>query len=259
MAICKTTALVLKRRDYRDTSYLLTFYSRDFGLLRCIAKGAKRRDGRFTSPLEPLMINAIVFYESRRTDLHTLTSADLEREFPRLRKDPIRFAYGCYFAELVEAAWQPGDVNPKILALLAGALEKLEACEVPGPVARSYEVALLAEAGLLPKFDACTGCGGVIAGEAHFSLGAGGLVCARCVSREPSAFAISQETAAALQAMRKGLQPEPMGELSARELEKCLALFIEFHFDRRLKSPGFIRQVERSLRVLSNPRVSEVY
>ena len=55
MTVLTTTdAIVLKAMKYRDTSRIVTFYTRAFGKLRAIAKGARGPKNKFGSALEPL-------------------------------------------------------------------------------------------------------------------------------------------------------------------------------------------------------------
>ena len=42
MDFCKTPAITLRRTDYKDSSQIITFYTRDFGKIQALAKGLKR-------------------------------------------------------------------------------------------------------------------------------------------------------------------------------------------------------------------------
>ena len=48
----KTEAIVLRCLDYGESDRIVTFYTRDYGKLRGIAKGARRSRKRFANALE---------------------------------------------------------------------------------------------------------------------------------------------------------------------------------------------------------------
>ncbi|GAJ11315.1 unnamed protein product, partial [marine sediment metagenome] len=58
----KTQGIVLGSIDWHETSKIVTFYTKDFGKIRGVAKGARRKKSKF-SPLEILSRHTIVFYE----------------------------------------------------------------------------------------------------------------------------------------------------------------------------------------------------
>jgi len=70
MAILKTDALVINKRDFRETSLLADFYTRDHGKIRGILKGIRKDPRKFASTVEPFSRNEIVFYKSRTSTLH---------------------------------------------------------------------------------------------------------------------------------------------------------------------------------------------
>ena len=65
MSIQKTEAIVLNKHDFRETSIIANFYTRDFGKLSGIMKGIKEQPGKFASTLEPFSHNDIIFYKKR--------------------------------------------------------------------------------------------------------------------------------------------------------------------------------------------------
>ena len=66
MSATKTLAFTLKTQDYRDTSLLGYFYTRDHGKVRGIVKGIRDTRARFGSTLEPFSLNEILFYKRRK-------------------------------------------------------------------------------------------------------------------------------------------------------------------------------------------------
>ena len=94
MAIQKTEAIVLKTQAFRSSSLILTFFSRDFGKVRGIAKGVRQEQERRSALYELFTRLEIIFYEKTRSDLHLVSEASfLESYEPiRLQLEAIAFA-----------------------------------------------------------------------------------------------------------------------------------------------------------------------
>src|SRR6266513_5517661 len=95
----KATALVLRVVEFSETSSILTIFTREFGKVRGLAKGARRPKGPFESALDLLCLCRIVFLRKSSDALDLLTEAKLERRFrPR---DLSSLYAGYYVAELL--------------------------------------------------------------------------------------------------------------------------------------------------------------
>jgi len=65
-------AFILRRRDWQNSSLLLDLFTRDYGCLRVLARGARRNPARV--PFQPFALLTLGF--SGRQDLKTLTGID---------------------------------------------------------------------------------------------------------------------------------------------------------------------------------------
>ena len=84
MPIHKTDAIILNRKDYRETSYLVSMFTPDFGKIHAQVKGAKRKVDKYGSSFSPITYNKVVFYENLKSDLHIVSQADLVEHFPNI-------------------------------------------------------------------------------------------------------------------------------------------------------------------------------
>src|SRR5258705_7652829 len=115
MSATKTLAFILKTQDYRDTSLLGDFYTREHGRVRGIVKGIRDTRARFGSTLEPFSLNEILFYKRKRGgDLHLVTQVDMLEEFPVVRGDLERLATASYCIELVSELVEPEEPHREI-------------------------------------------------------------------------------------------------------------------------------------------------
>ncbi len=182
MPYLKTEAISLKRADYSETSQLITFYSRDFGKLSCIAKGARRPKTRFQGGVDLLNQCEIVFLESRSGGLSTLTECTVKNQFPGLRRRLPHFYAANFLAELVLLATFEGDPNPQVYLLLLDYLKGLAGLDRTQELTLSFVLKLLELLGTGPALEACCLCGKKIPprGRVSFQAQAGGVICLEC-------------------------------------------------------------------------------
>lgn len=206
MASEKTDAIVLRVIDFSETSAVVTLFSRDFGKISALAKGARRPKGPFENALDLLALVRVVFLRKSSDALDLLTEAKLQRRFRSAGRDLTRLYAGYYIAELLMELTDNHDPHPE---LFAAAEEALQALDGDGPLAATvlrFELAALRLLGHLPSLDECVSCGRPVAGQARVAFGllAGGVLCDACRSGQRHVVSLS---GAALGAMRTFAEP----------------------------------------------------
>jgi len=152
MPIDQSEAIVLRSFNVGEQDKIVAFFSRDKGLLRGMAKGARKFGNRFGSSLEQMSLVRVFYYEKERKDLVTVSQCDLLESFFDVPKD---FRTSCtlsYFAELVEEFF-PARAKEEVLFRLF--LSVLRAIKAGGDIdflSRYFEAWILQINGLLPDF-----------------------------------------------------------------------------------------------------------
>ena len=75
MSLEKATAIVMRTIDWSETSSIVTLFTREFGKISGLAKGARRPKGPFESALDLLALCRIVFLRKSSDALDLLTEA----------------------------------------------------------------------------------------------------------------------------------------------------------------------------------------
>lgn len=203
MAAEKATALVVRLVDFSETSVVATLFTREFGKVHALAKGARRPRGPFESALDLLCECRIVFLRKSSGALDLLTEAKLERRFRPASRELSSLYAGYYVAELLAELTDDHDPAPELYDAARAVLELLE-----GDVAHvtdivlAFELTALRVAGHLPSFEACAECGTSISTEKRvaFSGVAGGVLCESCRQRKTRIVNVSGKTIEALSA-----------------------------------------------------------
>lgn len=145
----KTDGVVLRRMEVRETSLLLTCFTRDLGKVQGLVKGVRGARAAVPWLMEPLTLQHLVVYERRRSPWALIGGCDLVDGFAPLRRDLERTAYGLLCLDLVEAMTELRDPHPEIFDLLLAALRALGDSRPPRTVARFLEARLLRACGHL--------------------------------------------------------------------------------------------------------------
>ena len=248
MAIHKTRGFILRRDDIRETSILLTVYSRDFGKLKLISKGVRSPEQRFVSAYELFALDEIVFYEKKKKNLFLLSQCELVNFFPKIRESLKRISYASYFIELLDAVTPFGEKSAALYELLLKSILLLSTDASPKRVARIFEIKLLSLLGVMPSLSNCVTCGKEIDKKAmRFSLSSGGVLCPNCFGKDKRARAVLAGTINFISSIEK-LPFERITKIKVTkrvglEVESLLGRFIRYHLDPRLRTLDFIKKI----------------
>ncbi|MFA5142941.1 MAG: DNA repair protein RecO [Candidatus Omnitrophota bacterium] len=250
MAIQKTEGILLRRQDLRETSLILTFYTKDFGKIKGIVRGVRGpRSVCGGANLEIFSLDEVVFYERRSSDIFTVSQCDLVEYFTPLRESLEKLAYATYLIELIDSVTALGDKNREAFDLLLNSLKLLSGESSAKRVARIFEIKLLHLLGLMPTLEQCANCGSKSGLSLRFSFRNGGLLCKECLKSDLDARPILQGTVKFIEHIR----PLPFERVArvkvasevGHELERILRKFLDYHVERRLKTVEFLKVIER--------------
>jgi len=184
MGPLKDLAVVLRLTDYSETSQIATLFGAEQGLLRVIAKGARRgTKTRFATGLDLLELGEIGFVPARGdAQLGTLTDWTQRETFTGVRRELVRLYGAMYATELIAALTEEADPHPELFDALLKLLRGLAGPPPAAPQIPIFQFALLAAIGYEPMLDACVSCQRPIprGTPVYFSAGAGGFLCRDC-------------------------------------------------------------------------------
>ena len=185
MPLVKTTAIILRSRKWGEADRIITFYSKDFGKIRGVARGARRQKSRFGGAIEPFSVCRLNLFEKAGDFLFRISHVDLIRSSQVLREDLRLMASAARMVNVVAAITPDGDPDPLLFDTLEQGLASLHESEDSRFTALLFQIRLLGLTGFRPQTDHCAACGRMhFVGEPQFSPLAGGLVCLTCAARQ---------------------------------------------------------------------------
>ena len=153
---------VLHSYPYKETSLIVDMFTRDFGRIGVVAKGAKRPLSKLRGVLQTFQPLSISF--SGKSELRTLIDAEWVGGMLPLEKTAL--LCGFYLNELLVKLLARDDPHPKLFDHYVATLNELAHGEPAQIALRKFERALLKETGVAADLTRCTSTRArVVAGE----------------------------------------------------------------------------------------------
>jgi len=240
-------AICLRTADWSETSQVVCFLTRGCGVVRLVAKGAKRPKSKTGGRLD-LMSEGDLVFTVKRESLGILIEFTESVARRTIRKDAARLYTALYALELASEALGEGDPHPEVFDLLHNALARWDQPDAPVPaVLAYYQWRLLRNVGLLGDMGACVSCGRAVtagggprAGGVRFSAAGGGLLCGACRG-DAEAVPVSAETLRGLAAValaESGGKAE-LSDAQAGGINRLLAYHAAYQLGKPLKTARY--------------------
>ena len=163
MNLVTTEAIVLRSYNLAEADRIVLCFTRAAGLIRGVAKGARRMRSRFGAGLEPFTLVRLEFREKENRELVTITGVEILKSHFDLAADVECAEALGYMAELVNEFAPPHEANEKLFRMVSACLDALAAApQISKIVLRYFEVWILRLAGSLPDVSACAVCGSAL-------------------------------------------------------------------------------------------------
>ncbi|MFB3131184.1 MAG: DNA repair protein RecO [Rhodothermales bacterium] len=124
--IIRTEAIVLRAMKYRETSQIVTLFTREKGKMAVLAKGARLLKSRFGSSLQPMSYTQVVFYHKPTRGLQTLSESAHVQFFHGISRNLEKISIGLRIVELIYALMPEEQQHPQVFNLLVEVLARLD-------------------------------------------------------------------------------------------------------------------------------------
>ncbi len=140
--VLTTDAIVIRLTRLTETSLIVHWFTEAHGLLKTVAKGARRAKSPFAGQLDLFFGGEISISQSRRGDLHSLREVAIRQWREGLRRNYTSTLLAAYCCQLLEIAVEPEHPDPGLHDLLKRALDHLDAAPPSLRALRHYETEL---------------------------------------------------------------------------------------------------------------------
>ncbi len=160
MPLIETESLIIKSYNLAEADRIVVFLTREHGMVRGVAKGAKRLKSQFGSALEPFSTVRLEYFQKDSVELVSIQRSELIRSFFAAAANPDFLQKFSYLGDLLVAFSPPHDPNETLYRMVKAAIET--AAANAGnllSVGVYFELWLLRLAGYMPDWSKCGECG----------------------------------------------------------------------------------------------------
>lgn len=179
-----TEALVIKEMNVGESDRLVTLFTRDYGVIKAFASGAKSIKSKKASATSLLTYSSFTILKKK--DTYKIYEAVPISLFFGAGSDITVLSLSQYFCELCSEFAPSGVANEEFLRLILNSLyfltkEKRE----PELIKAITELRVASISGYMPDLVACDGCGKFEDDIMYFNLNDGCLFCSECKPNIP--------------------------------------------------------------------------
>lgn len=178
-----TDAINLKSYNLSETDKIVVMYSKDKGIIKGVAKGAKKTTSKLGGRMDLLIANQLLLHKGKT--LNTICQAVSINTFKKTRADMNKLYYSIYCSEIVHSFGVENDPNSeeiyelfyKTLEYISNSKNKVELLLV----VLKFQLKITHIAGYSLELESCACCGDVLDNEnIWISPQSGGTVCLAC-------------------------------------------------------------------------------
>ena len=241
-----TEALVIKEMNVGESDRLVTLFTRDLGIIKAFASGAKNINSKKGAATALLTYSSFTILDKKGT--YRIYEATPIAQFFSLGSDIETLTLSQYFCQLALEFAEEGKPTPELLRLILNSLHFLTKEKRYAPLIKAItELRCAVISGYSPDLIACVGCGEFEKDLMYFSPEEGCLICSDCKG-EASGMPLSLTE---LSAMRHIVYSEfsklysfEIPEKSADRLSKITEKYITVQTDYRFSALEFYLSIK---------------
>ena len=137
-----TEAIVIRLTRLTETSLIVHWFTESHGLVKTVAKGARRAKSPFAGQIDLFFGGEISFSRARQGELHSLREVAIHNWREGLRRQYNSTLLAAYCCQVMESAVEPEHPDPGLFNLLQRVLDHLGSQSPSLRALRHFEVEL---------------------------------------------------------------------------------------------------------------------
>jgi len=242
----KAEGIIIRTTDYGETNKIVTLYTKEFGKIGLMARGAKKPKNPLSAVSQVLFYGLCLFSKSR--GLGVLYQAETLNPFRSIRENIEKMGHAAVILELTDRLTEDGRPSQGHYHLLRDTLLLMEKGTDPAVLSSMYALKMMPLAGIDPELGRCIHCGNK---KEHylFSISEGGFLCADCAKLDEYALVMSR-TVQKLLPLIRAVPLDRLGKVSLKaktigEIVSIIYAYYEQNAGIKLRSRRFIEQLSK--------------
>lgn len=190
--ILRTEGIVLNEMRFKETSKILNIYTKKFGRISVMAKGAYRAKSKLIAHTQPFSYSEYQLYKGR--SFYYINEASVIESFYDIRERIERVVCGFYILELLNRSTPEEEPNEVLFLLLEKSLTILSGLNDDFlKFIIAFELKYISFLGYRPYIERCVSCGSKELSNIKFSISEGGIICDNCFTVDSKAKKIDRD------------------------------------------------------------------
>lgn len=242
----KTDGLIIREINVGENDRIVTILTREKGIVRASAKGARSVKGHLASTCRLLCYSSFTLFRGK--DKYIISDAESSELFMGVRNDLQKLALAQYFCELCGFLVPEEEPAEMFLRLILNSLQLLQNDKRPIQLIKAaFEMRILTLSGYMPDIVACTVCGTYEDEIQYLYPKTGNICCSKCHKSGETAVALSKGALAALRhlvfADFSKLFAFSLPDKALKELEKASESFLHYRLERSFPTLEFYKNL----------------
>ncbi|MFH1825594.1 MAG: DNA repair protein RecO [Candidatus Firestonebacteria bacterium] len=249
----KTVGIIIKSRSFGETGKHLTIYTKSFGKINAIAKGAKKVRSRFGSSLELFTESELFMFKKEHKDLYLITQTKINKFLPNISKDIKKFGVASVISEFIYNFVPYTEKNIQLYNFFSYTLHLVNCVRYEEKVQMGFMVKFLSLVGYKINLNSCSSCNEYIKINSglikNLSARFGGIICSNCGVLDVESIKIPNSTLKILEYLQKkgfySLSKLIINKKSEEDIKSIVSYWIEYYFESRLKSLKVMESINK--------------
>ncbi len=193
--IVKAEAVVLRKTNFKDSSLIVQFYTKEFGKISAMLKGARSSKSKIGSKVDVLNHTEIVLYKKEERELQLVTQANLKNYFPNVKEDLDRLKYAAAICELILELIPENENNEKMFRGLTKIISLIDKKDSdPQILFARFFLFFIKEIGYEISTKNCIKCGAKLKSTQTNAFNyEEGIICSECYNENILSYKLSSE------------------------------------------------------------------
>jgi len=233
-------SIILSKKPLREADLLVTFFSKEDGKLKGIARHAKKSKKRFGGVLETGYVVDLQFKRSSSSDLVTINEASLVEPLAYRELDLSTTVAIWLAAETVSRFLPDNEASHEKFELVKRFLAAIHEGRLTRQIVVYFMMKWIALCGYLPDLGHCIKCDQASESFHSFSPSLGGLVCHRCSSDAALGYVFETGSVDALKRIISGCLDESLTDKIFEDLLRFIFHYSMVLLGKPLKMEGYL-------------------
>lgn len=192
--IIKTKAVVLTKKNYSDSSLIVSLYTLEYGKISAIVKGARSNKSKLGKIIDPINIIEIILYNKPGRELQLITQADLILGVGKALENMNKVRYLFSAIELIDKIIHDTEKNEKLFNALVKFIEVQSTSNKNELMFLRFIYFIISEIGYQLPDLVCEACDSILKNEKDFYFNFNtGFVCDNCSKTNLTSFKFNKE------------------------------------------------------------------